>query len=293
MELLLELIKSIFSGASSKVTENLLGSNKKTKNVVAEHLPVETTNTSNQPKFPATKRINQALIELGREGPQQEQLKDFNISTVLGLPNPSTYQNFLQGKIDLDNASIKKISDEFNIDLNWLYTGKGYPFILESAAICSKYQLEQFLYKNSLMSILFLKANSEIGEARIIIKINEWKYLISSTTWHISSNVGRGGITQLVDLYNLVNFLNHKNIKIISSIVEPQEFEDYMLRKLFIGNLFNKPKSSHWAEDFTDIKHLHVLSKDYKQIYGAGFTSAQYIILTEEEYNSTQTTSPL
>lgn len=220
------------------------------------------------------------VVSLINEGRHPE-YSIFKLAEIMNLQKGSELENVLNGKKEPDFEFIALFCNTFGVNREWMTQGVQSPFSNNAPTRCYPIEYFEGIKKINPERIYFIRANTDISEAFILLKITDYKFKIIQNKWHISEHVGGTGENQLVSLYKLINKLRNDkfDLKCAGQTLDSKKFEPLYSGEVFPGNYVDCCGSAcYWWNDLTDIKYQNSDATKYEKWYGKSFVAAQRII---------------
>lgn len=284
------MIEWVFSGIGSDIIKGLF--KKIIKNEDNNYRPkklIENTKTKQEVLvYHYADRNCEVVHTIGRLNQYKDILQEGNdqytiprLAKIMGFSSTGELECYFKGEKEPDFAFLEKFSDVFGINYDWLSEGRGKPFVTDG----EHYPESCYSYIENLNpeKIYFIRSDAKEGFTGIILQINDYKYKIVDGRWHISSYVGAGGQMQIYSMYKLIEKLreNGYHNKCFGKILKDKDFSLLFSGGVIPNLILKKYPLSYWWDDFTDIKHRYIISKNYEFCYGAEFIKAQMIVRYE------------
>lgn len=174
---------------------------------------------------------------------------DEKISSLLELSNVKDLQKYLNTNETPDDAFKEKFVEIFGVNREWMVYGQGDKPFKSNIKYHKGYDPTEIVsegFLNSDDKIIFVvghdEDNKQIG--MFVIKHNEHFYEVVPKQFTFNPNVGAGGTSNLVKLYDVIKELDNKNI--LDSMVYLANSEQ--TKSLFYGDVAPKAvlKLSHY-----------------------------------------------
>jgi hypothetical protein len=230
-----------------------------------------------------SQRLRQ-VIDLMNEGRQYEQFSVAKLAGIMGLDKVSELEGYVLGHAEPPFAFLERFAKDFGVSQTWLKLGEGDPY--DSA---ERFEISPIDYYERIVGlkpeqIIFVRDNSEDGDAGIILELAEWKYVVLPGTYSISSHVGGTGSHQIFSFYQLILKLlaleeAERKHRCVGRELDSEETMRLFSGKMFPGVLtLPRRRSSSWWYDFTDVNHEFHNAPEYPAEYGVEFVKAQEIV---------------
>lgn len=238
-----------------------------------------------------TKKISERLqyvLELMNEH-RDEKFTVAELSKILKLKKISELEKYFLNEDEPTFKFLKKFTNEFAINLEWLTEGKGYPFKCDQHVYIHFF--EDCLNRIEELHpeiIYFIRADSFEGQTCIMLKINDYKFIVLDTYLHFSKQNGHGGTVTLVDFRKLVmTLILEKRYITKGVIVSKKVFKDLYQGKVFPYSSLKLKKGifDYWHDDFTDIYNERYGYQRHSN-YDQNFIDAFTIVKSYIEKNS-------
>lgn len=249
---------------------------------------------STEPVEDAKSQIGERLYEMLDLMNQNRNIK-INISELAefcGYDKTEDLEKYFFGLEEPNNKVKEKICSDLGVNLQWLKHGKGEPFRSQEAyELYAEDYLETIINKCP-QEIFFIRSKHEDGRACIVLRINEFKYLLLPSEWNISEHVGSTGQKQIYSFYKLIKGIQNlkstnyqfQYITIVGNHIEQADFNNLICGKIYPESAI-KFYNDNWWDDLTDINHAWHYAPSYKKEYGSSFIEAQEIIKDFENMN--------
>jgi len=226
------------------------------------------------------KRIGM-VIQLMNEAWGYENFSVSSIADMLGMEYINELENYIDGVAEPSIPFLEHFCERFGVCPEWLKHGQLAPFT-SSEQVSAPLQCLARIRVLNLEHIFFVRSRAPRGEAGIVAKIADQKYVTFEGDWPISSQVGAGGAANIYEFYRLIKEL------------QVGEFQHHLGGRLYDANAFNhlfhghyypgfveRPGSygSYWWDDFADTEVPHFSREHRERIWGQEFVLAQDIVL--------------
>jgi hypothetical protein len=234
-----------------------------------------------------SKQLSQRLrqvIDLMNEGRRDEQFGVAKLAGIMGLDKVGELEAYVSGRVEPPFAFLERFARCFGVSQPWLKFGEGEPY--DSA---ERFELSPLDYYERVIELapeetIFVRDNSEDGEAGIVLKLAEWNYVVLPGPYSISSHVGGTGSHQIYSFYQLIKKLlafeeAERSLRCFGRNIDYES-----LIRLFSGQMFPgvltlpRRRNSNWWYDFTDVYHEFQNAPEYPADYGVEFVKAQEIV---------------
>ena len=241
------------------------------------------------------KRFNQILV-LMNERRTYGKYTIANLAQRMKLHSVGELESVFLGHREPSFEFIDHFCMCFGVNRNWLIEGKSSPFSNSDQTHFDPFEYLDEINNSKPERIYFIRCDSPVGEAFILLKYADWRYKILSRVWHISDHVGAGGQSQIFGMYKLVLALrnSHTHLSCGGRILKENEFNSLYSGDVFPGAIIEFPNQENpWWDDFTDIYHKYPISSSYASWYGNGFMEAQSIVRWKLKRTEEDTASSL
>tara|TARA_R110002050_G_scaffold69715_6_gene150865 strand:- start:510 stop:1412 length:903 start_codon:yes stop_codon:yes gene_type:complete len=222
------------------------------------------------------------ILELMNEGRNYSKYTIPQLAQLMKLHKISELENVFTGKTEPSFTFIEDFCKTFGVCKEWLVEGKSAPYSSDIASKSDPMDYLPLIEELKPESIYFVREDTDIAPAFILLKVSKWKYLILNRTWHISDVVGAGGQRQLYSFYSLIKELRDKRRLHTSCwglTLSKDEFNSLLCGETFPGKYTDAGFSEDpWWDDLTDIDHKYPIAENYEQWHGKSFIKAQEII---------------
>lgn len=261
--------------------------NKKTNEIYTKPNKIQTNNRQKNTSIELTEVEKvalrfQSILSLMNEGRHRSQYTIAQLAQLMKLHKISELENVFTGKNEPSFSFIEDFCNTFGVNQNWITEEKGTPYQNDLPTYSDPMDYLSLIEQIKPERIYFVRENSDIAPAFILLKESKWKFTILSRTWHISHVVGAGGTRQLYSFYKLVKELRDK--KGMQNIccgltLEPSQFASLLGGETFPGKYTEIGFTEDpWWDDLTDINHKYPIALNYENWHGKSFIYAQKII---------------
>ncbi len=217
------------------------------------------------------------IIDLMNEGRNYRPLTVAKLADILGLSKIGDLEKCLNGKEEPTFKFLNHFASTFGVNIQWLKYGEDEPYENTEHKIYSSDSIHKRIDAVNPTVILFVRSKSDVGEAQIVLQLQEWHYQVVPSFWHISSYVGYGGAMQMLELYKLISVLRGERRSCSGFLLPPEQFQKLHEGKVFPGSVL-RGQASTWWDDFTDAYHRYPISQHYERNFGEEFVRAQEIL---------------
>ena len=200
------------------------------------------------------------------------------ISELLNFNAPDDIYDYIYGEKNIGFNLINKMENLFNVNEEFLLGKNKYPFKVEK----NFYSIREALNKAieiKAKEIYFLLSKDEDSHYSVVIKENEFKYIILRSYWKLKVSeppyTERRELENLYETYKVLLDLNNKTVsmKFEGRYLSPEDFNSILNGNVYPRAIFDKTHMSYWVDDFIDIGHNRI--KQYEGCYGSEFIKAQ------------------
>lgn len=230
-----------------------------------------------------------ALINVGRD---REKLTISKVAQMMGSSSVGNIERVFEGIEEPSLMFLKAFSEHFGVQETWLLHGEDQPFYQPEPFELLAFDYLSYINTSEPEEVYFVRSDSERGECQIVLKLDEWRYHVLNSVWHVSSHVGGMGTSQLVSLFTLIKTLRDEVRKETckGQVLSEKDFEKLMNGEVFPGSVLSKPAKNHdWWVAFPDLNHNFPSSPNYATWYGQSFLDAQEIVRNTIKANSVMT----
>jgi hypothetical protein len=269
---LFQLEQSVLDSLNDIVIRNKTTIQAEVDAALSAHIAV---NRISQSAEPLAERLNQ-LLALHDSAWRAASTNPAEIAQAIGETYATDVELCFAGKASLPFDKLDKIADYLGGSREWLKFAKGTPFKVETISV-SRNPVTAFLelfdigQKNEVVHLHFVRSLNDAGTLAIVKQYTNARCKILSTNYHVSSQIGATGETDLMTL-SLVWHLMYRNIErhgisvgSVDSYLLPDDiFNVLMSGKSHPIQLLHQncnEFSSTWWEDFWDIEQF--ISSNY------------------------------
>ncbi len=229
------------------------------------------------------------ILDLMNEGRHYSRFTVSQMAKVMSLDRVGDLDKYFHGTDEPTFEFMRHFCEAFGVNERWLAEGKSHPFSNDDRGMADPLWYFNEIKEAKPEKIFFVRENTEIAQAFIVLQFSELKYKILQRAWHISGHVGAGGRSQLLSFYRLIKRLKkfdanfHFNDYSCRGVtLEKDEFDCLICGEVFPGRYLDCGQSEDpWWDDLTDVYHGYPIAEDYERMYGASFIKAQEIIRWE------------
>jgi transcriptional regulator with XRE-family HTH domain len=210
-----------------------------------------------------------------------EKLSISNICDFLDYTSVNAIDDYFNARTEPSTDFLRKYSDFFGLEYKWLRHGEGNKFIKKNYNPTLPKDYNEHIDFIKPDQIFFIRSKDENGEAGIILRLTDYKFIILPRTYNISDKVGGTGQSQIDSFYDLIKDLSrtYPSHKLSGLQLDRKEFDELFNGEVYPGKYFNGYRqASYWWDDFLDYNHKYPIAKDYEFLYGKGFIEAQRIV---------------
>lgn len=237
---------------------NLLSLSKPKSNHQAEnlkmvsHRQVMRTN-SIQPKLnDLAARLNFHL-EILKES-YSDGMSVLKVCKLLEINDNQNFSDVFKGKVIPSPSWIEEYLSFFGLNENWLLTGSGEPFTSTNRGSPMPYDNLKMILDSNFKEIFWVRSDTSNGESMIVLKLSDYKYEVIRRTWHVSSEIGGEGTSQLKSLYDLGSKLKEDLMFGRSKRIDSKLFSDILSGKVFPGVIEGcNSTSMYWMDDLIEL----------------------------------------
>jgi hypothetical protein len=267
--------------AERKKLEGVLGSGLRT--ILASALANQDRAEGDSESKVLSRRLRQ-VMDLMNEGRQDEPFGVAKLAGIIGLYTVGELEAYVSGGVEPPFAFLERFAQCYGVSQPWLKFGEGEPY--DST---ERWELFPLGYYERIVElkpeqIIFVRDDTEDGEAGIVLKLAEWKYVVLPGPYSISSRVGGTGSHQIFSFYQLILKMLALEEAEHSHRCAGRVIDYESLIRLFSGNMFPgvltlpRRRNSNWWYDFTDVYHEFQNAPEYPADYGVEFVNAQEIV---------------
>lgn len=226
-----------------------------------------------------SERLQLILKLMNQERDEKYTVAEF--SKLLKLKKVRDLEKYFLNEEEPTFKFLKKLSNEFAINIRWLTEGKEHPF---------KYDADIYpqLYDDCIKKIeevnpeiiYFVRADSLQGETCILLEVNSHRFIVLNYFVHFSRQNGSGGANQLIELRKLIMTLILEKKYITKGLIVPEK----IFNDLYEGRIHpltalckKRGKFQHWHDDFTDIHNVRCGYQHHSE-YDQNFKDAFNIV---------------
>ena len=223
------------------------------------------------------------VLELMNDGRTHDKYHIAKLASILGLEKAGELESYFLGKEEPTFEFLDMFSETFAVNPSWLKFGDERPFFSSEIYCHSALDYYDHIIDLKPVKIYFVKCDSQIGEAIIVLKFEEWKFIVINDSWHISSHVGGTGRRQLYELYQLiVKLMDLQDIRCGGRIISYNLLLKLMNGEIFPGSVLSQyGRENDWWYCLTDIHHKSYVADNYINEFGQEFLKAHEIIKEE------------
>jgi len=235
-----------------------------------------------------SERLYKTLELMNEGGTEHSPLTIAKLAKNMGLQSVSSLENIFTGKEEPTFQFLTDFCQTFGVNEEWLTEGKNYPFHNDSPHKSNPLDYFEYIQKINPKAIYFIRANTDISQAFVMLQLSNLKFQILKQDWHISDHIGGAGEWQLVNFYRLIRKLKDHGFATKGSgrtLEEEAYYSLYMGKEFptkFVGMRFS---NDTWWDDFTDVYNKYFTAECYTQAYGNSFVKAQKIIQYNLDHN--------
>jgi hypothetical protein len=255
-------------------------SNESVSEVLADDLDSEKWQSST-----VASRLQQVL-DLMNEGRRFDQIQVARLAHVMSLDTAKQLEDYFAERDEPNFEFLERFADCFGVNPNWMKFGEGSPYTSTEDQPLFPIKYYSRIEQLSPEKIVFVRNDSKYGESGVILELSEWKSIALPAYYHISSQVGGTGRSQIHSFYELIVKLKQTKYvtKCTGRIIDNKTFERLSLGTMYPGAiLYLFTTISYWWDDFTNIHYRSFVAGNYRNVYGEEFLRAQEIVQRELE----------
>lgn len=236
-------------------------------------------------------RLKKVLVLINAKR-DREKLTISKITQMMSSSSVGNIERVFEGIEEPSLIFLQTFSERFGVQEAWLLHGEHQPFYQPEPFELLAFDYLPYIKISEPEEVYFVRSNSERGECQIVLKLDEWRYHVLNSVWHVSSHVGGMGTSQLVSLFTLIKTLRDDVRKqtCMGQVLSEKEFEKLMNGEVFPGSVLSKPAKNHdWWAAFPDLNHNFPSSPNYATWYGQSFLDAQDIVRNTIKTNGVMT----
>lgn len=203
------------------------------------------------------------------------------LAQVMHLSTTGELERIFNAQVEPSFEFVRIFCQTFGINEDWLLHGHKSPYTNDEQTSFDPLDYYSEIVSLKPEQIYFVLNNSTVGQTFIVLRLSEFKYKLLQRKWRVSSHVGGGGRSQIYGLYNLIRKLkdNKWGDKCCGRVLEPEQFENLYNGECYPKSILDSPSYNNpWWDDFTDIYGKYVISRNYEEWYGSGFSFAQKVV---------------
>lgn len=220
------------------------------------------------------------VLRLMNERRSDDELTVSDLAKAMSLESPSQLDRVMRATIAPSFEFLHAFAERFAVNREWLTTGRGHPFHSDERAHHLPEDYYERIIDSSPNEICFVRSSGAVGEAVVILGLDDYRYILLPSVWHISEHVGGSGCMQIYSLYGLVRRLwtVQPHISMHGRVISARTFKQLSTGTVWPGTVVHDAATSHWWDDLTDLDNRWTKPEACRRSYGSGFVFAQNVI---------------
>ena len=137
------------------------------------------------------------ILDLMNEGRDSEKFTIAKLADIMGLNKVSELENYFSGKDEPTFEFIDRFTSCFGVNPSWAKFGENRPYETTENSEPSPLDYLERIRELKPKSVIFVRVNSDDGESGIVLRLEEWKYVVLPDIYSISSQVGGTGSSDI------------------------------------------------------------------------------------------------
>ncbi len=199
----------------------------------------------------------------------------------LKLKSPGELEQTLDSTIEPTFVLLEAFAALTGANAGWLKFGTQQPFYSGEHNDLYPDGCLPRIRELSPKQVFIVRCRDKAGRSGFLLRLDEFRFVVFTRTWHISSEVGGTGQGQLISFYRAMKTLSAGTGREYGypcgQILDQIPFDRLLAGEVYPGSVI-QPHNNPWWEDFLDLECKNFGAEYYGGRYGTEFLEAQKIV---------------